>query len=140
MSHVTGLQRRLRQGSLGQVTGRTRMGAPRGHQRAAPHEARTASGAGPMKRANRDRKQKRTETAASLRETRGCTGEKMQALSEKSQACTEEKLWDPSRRQRKSPTRQKPRTEEDSYSRRPGKPNEEESGPYRHVTLLDGRG
>ncbi|KAJ1085079.1 hypothetical protein NDU88_005212 [Pleurodeles waltl] len=44
-----------------------------------------------------------------------------------------------SRRQRKSPTSQNLRTEEDSYSRQPGEPKEEVSRPDSHAMLLDER-
>ncbi|KAJ1170493.1 hypothetical protein NDU88_002368 [Pleurodeles waltl] len=53
-----------------------------------------------------------------------CTGKKARDPNERSQGHTGEKTWDPSRNQRKSPTRENPRTEEDGYARRPGEPKE----------------
>ncbi|KAJ1187652.1 hypothetical protein NDU88_004426 [Pleurodeles waltl] len=64
----------------------------------------------------------------------------MQDPSERSQECAGEKTKDPSQRQMKSLMRQNPRTEEDSYLRRPGDPKEQESGADSHATFLEERG
>ncbi|KAJ1213347.1 hypothetical protein NDU88_000985 [Pleurodeles waltl] len=71
------------------------------------------------------------------RDPRGHKEKKTQDPMKRSQGSGGEKTWDPRQRQRKSPPRQNPGTEEDSYSRRPGEPKEEVSVPDSHATFLE---
>ncbi|KAJ1164416.1 hypothetical protein NDU88_004855 [Pleurodeles waltl] len=68
----------------------------------------------------------------------GRAGDKTQDASEWSHGCTGEKMRDQSQRKRKSSARQNPK--EDGYSRHPGEPKEEESGPNSNTTFLEERG
>ncbi|KAJ1213904.1 hypothetical protein NDU88_001533 [Pleurodeles waltl] len=89
-SLMTGLQLQLQCSLPAWVTGITPIGAPGEHQRAVSSKARAASGGDPIKRANRGRKRRRRETAASLEK------DETQDLSEWSQGCAGEKTWDAS--------------------------------------------